>query len=235
METSDILICITNHNVNNNAILLKRNFTKYFKTIIIDSGSNETPEEFDILLNNVYYTGLFNESIKQTKLRKKKYLFFIASDVIINSEDYEKIYSTISDLNEDIWLWAPSSSGQSHTHCKNLSTNVLRDVPYLEGFCFLSKIDLFNFLYPVDLKLNKYGYGIDILLGYNCIRNKRKRCVVDDRIEIHHTPGTGYDMGQALMMMYRWMINYFGSEVAKYTKYYSTEPGSENLYKFLLL
>jgi hypothetical protein len=74
MNRDDILVCITNYNSNENAINLKNNFSKYFETIIIDSKSSKIEDEFDIKLENVYYTGLVNESINQCKLRNKKYL-----------------------------------------------------------------------------------------------------------------------------------------------------------------
>ncbi len=81
MNKNNILVCITNHNSNENAINLKNSFSEYFETIIIDSDSNIIEKDFDIKLENVYYTGLVNESVNQCKLRNKKYLFFIASDV----------------------------------------------------------------------------------------------------------------------------------------------------------
>jgi hypothetical protein len=219
MNKEDILVCITNHNSNDNAIELKVNFSKYFETIIIDSKSDFIMDEFDIKLDNVYYTGLVNESFNQCKIRNKKYLFFIASDVYYNN--YEEVSNVISSLNEDIHLWSPSSRGQSHYHCKNFKTDSIREVPYLEGFCFLSHIDCFNGLYPISMEKNLYGYGIDLLLGYNCIKNLKNKCVVDDRVEIYHKEGTGYSQSKALQDMYNWMMSDFDSGIREYTILYS--------------
>jgi hypothetical protein len=220
MKPEEILVCITNHNSNKNALFLKKEFSKYFETIIIDSGSNEILDEFDIKLGNVYYTGLLNESVKQCLDRNKKYLYFIASDVYY--KDFKEIYEIISSLEENIYLWAPSSRGQSHYHCKNLKNNIYRDVPYLEGFCFLANIDCFNGLYPVSMDKNLYGYGIDLILGYNCIKVLKKRCVVDDRVEIYHKEGTGYSQGKALRDMYIWMMTDFDEGIREYTNLYRT-------------
>ena len=77
----EILVTITNHNFNKNAIKHKSNFSKYFHCIIIDSGSQEQPDEFDIKMDNVFYTGLWNESVKQALKRKAKWLLFVASDI----------------------------------------------------------------------------------------------------------------------------------------------------------
>lgn len=227
MDINNILICITNHNYNENAIHLKNNFSKYIETIIIDSKSNDVLEDFDLKLDNVYYTGLFNESVNQTKLRNKDYLFFIASDVYVN--DFEKIIESIKSLDDDIYLWGPSSKGQSHLHCKNFKTDSIRECPYLEGFTFLTRIECCDLIYPIDNTINKYGYGIDLLLGFNCIKNLKKKCVVDDRVEVYHTEGTGYDQGKALNEMYNWMYYCFDNPVKDYTVFYSTSPGADKL------
>jgi hypothetical protein len=219
MNKNDILVCITNYNSNENAINLKNNFSKYFETIIIDSKSDKIEDEFDVKLENVFYTGLVNESINQCKLRNKKYLFFIASDVYY--EDYEKVSDLILNLDDDVYLWSPSSRGQSHYHCKNFGTDSYREVPYLEGFCFFSHIDCCNFIYPISTEKNKYGYGIDLLLGYYCIKILKKKCVIDDRVEIYHKEGTGYNQSKALQDMYEWMMSDFDEEIKKYTILYS--------------
>lgn len=219
MNKKDILVCITNHNSNENSLKLKKGFSEYFETIIIDSKSDEILDDFDVKLGNVYYTGLINESINQTKIKNKKYLYNIASDVFI--DDYEKISDIINELPEDIYLWSPSSKGQSHYHCKNFNSNKYREVPYLEGFTFLAHIDLFNNLYPISLEKNLYGYGIDLILGYNCIKTLRKKCVIDDRIEVYHKEGTGYNQNKALEDMYNWMSNNTDDGIKKYTILYS--------------
>lgn len=226
MNIDEILVCITNHNDNENALKLKKMFSKHFETIIIDSKSDEVLNEFDIKLENVYYTGLFNESVNQCKIRNKKYLYFIASDVSYDNVDFDKLINIISNLNEDIYLWNPSSEGQSHYHCKNFKTDGMRDVPYLEGFNFLVNMKCCDFVYPVNMTENKFGYGIDLLLGFNCIKNLKKKCIIDDRILVHHREGTGYDKTKALQDMYKWMMS-FDDEVKKYTILYNKSWLSE--------
>jgi hypothetical protein len=233
MNKDDILVCITNYNCKDNSLKLKEDFSKYFETIIIDSDSPDKSDEYDIIIKNEFYTGLFNESVKQTKNRGKKYLFFIASDVYYY--DVDKTVELIEGLSDDVYLWAPSSKGQSHQHCKNFGSGKLREVPYLEGFTFLTHIDCCDKLYPVSIDKNIYGYGIDLLLGYFCVKVLRKFCVVDDRIEVYHKEGTGYDGGKALRDMYNWMANYFGPGVLEYTKLYASVPGYLKLLEFLKL
>ena len=233
MNIDDILVCITNHNNNDNAIKLKKDFFNYFETIIIDSKSKIIMDDFDVKLDNVYYTGLLNQSFKETIERNKKKCFFIASDVYINN--ISDIVEYISLLEDDVYLWAPSSSGQSHIHCKNKNSGGVREVPYLEGFCFLSDIEVIKNLYPINTQKNKYGFGIDLLMGFNCIKLLKKKCVIDDRIEIYHREGTGYDQSKALYDMYNWMLNDFNNDVTEYTKLYSISPGDKKLLEYLKL
>jgi hypothetical protein len=230
MDLKKILVCITNYNDNDNALKLKSDFSKYIDTIIIDSGSKHQPDEFDIKLSNIFYTGLYNESINQCIIRNKEYLYFIASDVFI--DNVEKIVSIISELNEDIYLWAPSSKGQSHQHCKNKNTNAYRNVAYLEGFTFLVNINVCNEFYPIDRNKNFYGYGIDILLGFITINNFKKLCVVDDRVEVYHREGTGYNQNIALQEMYNW-FSQMNKDIYDYIVHYSKGSNSDELIKFI--
>ena len=203
MSPDDVLLCITNHNHNRNALFLKSGFSGCFETIIIDSGSRKAEPGFDVKLPNVYYSGLFNESVRQARQRGKRTLFFVAADVYLRC--FRKIHDLIAGLSEEVSIWAPSSRGQSLPHCKNKGCGRLRDVPFVEGFAFLVDVALCDIVYPVDREANRFGYGIDIMLGYNCIKTYRKRCVIDDRVEVHHKEGSGYCQDEALKMMYEWV------------------------------
>lgn len=204
MIIDDILICITNYNDNDNALKLKNDFIDNgFNVIIIDSGSNIQNEKFDIKLGNVYYNGLLNESIKNTISKNKKYMFFIASDVII--DNVESIKEILINLDDDIYLYSPSSNGQSHPWCKNRNTNYLRDVIFIEGFIFLANVELLKTIFPINLNINKFGYGVDILLGYRTFKQFKKRCVIDDRITVYHREGTGYNTHLATIEMNNWI------------------------------
>ena len=230
MNLNNILVCITNHNDNDNAISLKSFFSKHVETIIIDSKSDIVSTCFDVKLDNVYYTGLYNESVNQCLLRGKQYLYFIASDVFI--DENSNIFEVIESLDDNVNLWAPSSRGQSHTHCKNESSNGMREVPYLEGFTFLVKVDICK-QFNIDINHNKFGYGIDLLLGFYCFKLYGRGCYVDDRIEVYHREGTGYDQGVALGEMYKYLLNYSDLSVRDYIHYYSKSPGYLNLLNYL--
>jgi len=185
-------------------------------------------DDIDVRLENVYYPGLFNESVRQCKLNGKQYMYFIASDVYVSTPT--KMRDIACSLGEeDVAIWAPSTKGQAHGHCRNKRTGGMRDAPYAEGFVFLVDVELCDIVYPVDRKHNTLGYGIDLLLGFNCIKNRRKRCVIDDRVEVYHREGKRYDPDVALDEMYAWAVaERFGPAVEEYFSYYRQIAGDRN-------
>ena len=149
------------------------------------------------------YNGLLNESIKLTMVNNKKYMFFIASDVFI--DDYNALIEKILTLEDNIYLYSPSSKGRSHPWCKNKGSSNIRDVIFVEGFIFLIHIDLLKTIYPIDTSINKFGYGIDVLFGTNAYTLLKKRCVIDDRVEVFHNEKIGYSTGLAVQEMNNWI------------------------------
>lgn len=199
-----ILTTIVNHNYNAEAINLKCIASESFDTIIIDSGSQYPPEYFDIKLPNVGYSGLFNKAAEETIQKKYDWLLFICSDVVLKKSDFEKMKNYINDLPEDIGVYSPASSGQSHKHCKNLKTDGLRDVVFVEGFIFAVRKEILEKIYPVDLNINKLGHGLDAYKGFLCLKNNM-RCVIDDRLTVYHREGTGYNTNEASNQFLNWM------------------------------
>lgn len=202
--SNKILTCIVNHNVNSNAIILKTMFSNFLETIIIDSKSDSTEEEFDIKLENVGYSGLFNKAYEIALEKKMDGILFICSDVVVKKFQSKQIYEKIININpNEIGVYSPSSKGQSHAHCKKRE-NGLRDVVFVEGFMFFAFMDILKEIYPVNLKTNFWGYGIDAHKGLICIE-KKKRCVIDDDIEVYHKEGTGYDKNMASIQFIKYM------------------------------
>ncbi len=221
MKKEEIIVCVTNHNYNENSIKHKEEFLKIgIESYIIDSGSEDTLSEFDILLPNVYYNGLLNESIKLTINKNKKYMLFVAGDVFI--DNYIELIDNILVLEDDVYLYSPSSRGRSHPWCKkNILGNSIRDVIFVEGFMFLSHIDLINVIYPIDISINKYGYGVDVLLGYITYTQFKKRCVIDDRIEVYHTEKIGYTTALAVDEMNNWIDTLTNEQIQYLKRFFS--------------
>lgn len=198
------IVVIVNHNYNDNAIMLKMMFSKHIDTIIIDSGSDKVDDEFDIKLPNVGYSGLFNKAFEVAVEKKVDGLLFICSDVCIKKNQTKQIVEKINKLDlREIGVYSPSSRGQSHTHCKKKGDNI-RDVVFVEGFIFYASMDILKEVYPVDLEINKLGYGLDVHKGLICL-NKKKRCIIDDSIEIYHREGTDYNTNTASVQFINYM------------------------------
>jgi len=200
------LVCIINHNYNDNALLLKTMFSKYLETFIIDSKSDIIEDYFDFKLENVGYSGLFNKSVELCIEKNKDGLLLVCSDVFIKKNQFQKIVEKINIINQnEIGVYSPSSKGQSHAHCKKIKDG-FRDVVFVEGFVFYASIDILKEIYPVDLNINKFGYGLDAHKGVLCFK-KNKRCVIDDDIEVFHTEGTGYNTNEASAQFINYMNN----------------------------
>lgn len=199
-----VLVTIVNHNLNDEAINLKNLFSEQFDTVIIDSGSNVQPEEFDIKLPNVGYSGLFNAACETMLKGGYDWLLFICSDVVLKKSDVLKIKMAVETLPNDVGVYSPSSSGQSHKHCKNLKTNGLRDVVFVEGFMFAAAKKIIEQIYPVNVEVNKLGHGLDAYKGFLCLQNNL-RCVIDDTINVYHREGTGYNTTIASHQFLAWM------------------------------
>jgi hypothetical protein len=199
-----VLVTIVNHNLNDEAINLKNIFSEQFDTIIIDSGSNTQPDEFDIKLPNVGYSGLFNSAAESMLNNEYDWLLFICSDVVLKKSDVEKIKIAVETLPPDIGVYSPASTGQSHKHCKNHKTNTMRDVVFVEGFMFAASKKIIQQIYPVNTEINKLGHGLDAYKGFLCIQNNL-RCVIDDTITVYHKEGTGYNTTIASQQFLKWM------------------------------
>jgi hypothetical protein len=198
------LAVVVNHNFNDAAINLKTILSSKFDTVIIDSGSDVQPDEFDIKLANVGYSGLFNRAVQEVIEKEYDWIFFVCSDVVMKKSDVDKLKIHIDELPDDVGVYSPASTGQSHKHCKNHSSGNLRDVVFVEGFIFAANRAILEKIYPVYETINNLGHGLDAYKGYLCLKNNM-RCVVDDRIIVFHREGTGYNSGEASKQFVNWM------------------------------
>lgn len=64
-------------------------------------------------------------------------------------------------------------------------SNLIRDINFVEGFLFLARTKILKCMYPIDYKINKYGWSLDIIMC-DIARKMKYRVVTDDRICIYH-------------------------------------------------
>jgi hypothetical protein len=79
----------------------------------------------------------------------------------------------------------------------------MRCTNFQEGWFHLVRMDLLEQVCPVDVSLNRLGWGIDLALSHYA-RISKLLVLVDDRIRVVHPGGSGYNKEQALLQMRAW-------------------------------
>jgi len=195
-----VLVVVVNYDKNKHAIKLKQGFEPYVPVCLIDSGSKIAPEDeeyFDDRLPNVFYNGLVNQAFKRAVFfTDEEPIVFICSDVIVSdfSRFVERVDIAFS--NNKVQVYAPSSKGSGHPQMWPQKTSDLRRVNFVEGFCFAARKKIFAKICPIDLSVNRLGWGVDIYFSYQAICSGGFS-VVDDCVTVFHPQSTGYNTSQA--------------------------------------
>jgi len=187
MLSNEILVVIGNYEFSKNADQLKNEFKQYFYTLLIDSNSPHKPEAVDVVIPNTYYPGLWNAAVEIAIEYKFKWLMFIASDVEISSVRLlcERANEAIG--IEEIGSYSPSLTAGSRTSfpdCINMPLAAIREVRIIEGFFFMTRVEILRQLYPLPPE-NIFGWGVDIATCYRTYQHNQY-VVIDDRVEIFH-------------------------------------------------
>jgi SAM-dependent methyltransferase len=212
----EVCVTITNYDFSQNASLLKKQFSNFFHTVLIDASSPLPPTDTDISIPNSYYPGLWNRAFEYSKEKGFKWLLFIASDVEIT--DAQKLALCIQQVinREDVGAYSPSlrpGSRTSFANSINKNTTELREVGIIEGFFFLAPLEVLATLYPID-QLNKFGWGIDVKTCKNSY-DLNKIVILDDRIEIFH-PCSKVEHRINVADATKEALNYMGVETYKW-------------------
>ncbi|MDX1638566.1 MAG: hypothetical protein R3281_11390 [Balneolaceae bacterium] len=200
-------VIIYNHELSREAIRLKQRFTGKVDTYLFDSGSDLTRDEsphFDKRYPNIYYNGLLNETNRFLNGQRYDNGFIITSDVKIN--DIDELLEKYNDVFADsrVGVYAPSAEYSYHPQMIHKPGAGLREVTFIEGFCFAVRTHILDQLCPVDVSLNKYGYGTDSMLGYHAL-NQGYVNIIDHRITVDHPYGSGYDKHKAVEAKHNWI------------------------------
>lgn len=205
-----ILCCILNHNDNDNAIRWWEDLSPHFDTVILDSGS--TPpcvHPGAMLLDNVYYSGLMNQAYALLKERGYRWLMIVTSDIEIDERNVGRLIERMQRLSssKNVGLYQPSCAlslrGRALYQSLCHYTGRLRHVNFQEGWFHLVCRELLDEVLPVDLELNRLGWGIDLALCHFA-RLHRMLVLVDDKVRVVHPRGRGYSKTEAREQMIRW-------------------------------
>ena len=212
---SNILCCIYTYSHGENSELwLKKLRKEGFNVCILDNGDNKFSDEKHVKhYDNIYYGGLFNESIKLLKKENgPEWLLVICDDIVIDDENFTKLVNMLNHvedgtISDNIGLYQPSTTVESHNIWRNninKGTNGLRDTGNIEGWMFLVKKDVIEDMCKLNIDFStemQKGWGIDILMSYTSLR-LGYRNIVDDSIIVLHPEGKpGYNTDEAKMEM----------------------------------
>lgn len=204
----DIQVFIFNYNHFNQAINLFNRFTEYADTYIINCHSNSDPS-FEstakiLKFDNIYYSGQWNEMLK---LLTADISLIINSDVgvynvkkLINRMKY--CYSKYK-----IGLYAPNHYWTPWTYDIDLLKNVeygLKQVPATDSTIWSLKADIAHKVGPLDLTINKLGWGIEILAAYYC-KLQDLLVVRDYCVKCSHPQSTAYNRDDAKKEFIKWI------------------------------
>lgn len=75
--------------------------------------------------------------------------------------------------------------------------DMLYVVPFTDCTCWFVRRDVLQAVPPVDISINRYGWGISVAIAAAC-RINNKLCIRDYGIRVHHPRGRGYPAAAAL-------------------------------------
>ncbi len=147
-----------------------------------------------ISLPNVYYSGQWNEALK---LFTGDVAFILNSDVKI--KDYKKVMNRLVDFydkfGERAGLYSPNHYWTPWTYDPELLSDLgdgLKCVPATDSTLWSVCREIALKVGPMDLNVNKLGWGIEILAAWYCSMVD-KLVVRDYGIKCQHPQNTSYD------------------------------------------
>lgn len=203
-----ILCCIFDYCEHAGAIAWADRLSPHFDTVILDSGSvPPCPHPLAVHLDNIYYSGLMNEAFRRGKEGGYGWVMVVTSDLQISEKNAALLVEAMKQISRstNVGLYQPSTAwkGRSLPQSRCHWTGRMRCTNFQEGWFHLVRMDLLEQVCPVDVSLNRLGWGIDLALSHYA-RINRLLVLVDDRIRVVHPGGSGYNKEQALLQMRAW-------------------------------
>ncbi len=127
-------------------------------------------------------------------------IFVICSDISfchnkdMNKTITDKILELASDINVGSFGFPVDKKSPRHSYewMEDESNTELKDIPFVEGFCFGVKTSIVK-----DIPyISKYGYAIDVWIGFNSLK-QGYRNVLDESITLLHDSGISYNQAIA--------------------------------------
>ena len=203
-----ILCCILNYCEHAGAMAWADRLSPHFDTLILDSGSQPPcPHPLAVHLDNIYYAGLMNEACRRGQEGGYGWVMIVTSDLQISEKHAARLVEAMKQISRstNVGLYQPSTAwkGRSLPQSRCHWTGRMRCTNFQEGWFHLIRLDLMEKVCPIDVSLNRLGWGIDLALSHFA-RINRLLVLVDDRIRVVHPGGSGYNKEEALRQMRAW-------------------------------
>ena len=208
-ERFDLEVCIFNYGHIDNAIKLYKQFDACgIKARILDSFKESVDklpkvsyiEKYD----NIFYSGLWNKAVDKFK---GTHLMVITSDVTIDNVNHIIKNAKSFFKKEDNWIYAPNVEYTFWKYDQELLQtykNGLKIVPNTDGMCWILNKESVDFIGDIDLKINKIGFGVDLLACMNATK-LGKNVVRDYSITVKHPQSRSYNSQEAEKQEFEWI------------------------------
>ena len=215
-KSSRILCCIFNYNENPKAEGWANRLSPYFHTVILDSGSNPPCKHpLAVNLDNIYYSGLMNEAYSRAVQGGYPWVVVLTSDLGISERAARALCHRMDKLSysTNVGLYQPANGIFSKSHSKSKASlfGGIRKTNFQEGWFHMARTDLLGRICPVDLSVNRLGWGLDMGLSYFA-NHEGRLILVDSDITVSHPSGTGYNRKEANRQMNEWFQTIPGFE-----------------------
>lgn len=209
------------------AMSLYRGFTKVgCPTFLLNCQHVDDPpfQETETIrkFGNIYYSGQWNEALK---LATADVLLIINSDVEVPSPRklVAKCRRFYEEYGERAAIYAPNHYWTPWTykvHLLNDLGNGLRECPATDSTIWAVSRDLAHKVGPMDLAVNKLGWGIEVVAAY--LGSKEGRLTVRDySFKLKHPEGSAYDRIKADLEQ-REMYRRMGLDTPEFWEYYNS-------------
>lgn len=144
---------------------------------------------FDIYVPTIDYFGnKWNDAKKYFSENGYDSLFVICSDVSIVCGNISDVLKTFC-IDKGVGMYGFGTiNNYTFNWLRYDNINLLKDVPFIEGYCF----GINKALLPHLQLTNTFGYGLDVEMGYQSHANGLK-VVLSSEVCISHEFGKSYD------------------------------------------
>ena len=189
-----------------NALCLEKQIGGLVRTSVVNSESGPalTQTGWHHVGEEAYFAAQWNKALE---LFKGNILFHVQADATI--QNVERIIERAAILIErhNLGVYEPHIDYTDREYDRTRLQAIERDlflVPMTDCTCWFIHGDIVRAFRPMDLALNKYGWGVDLAAAAFSHANE-KRCARDYSVHVSHPRRRGYSTAEAVAGMQRYI------------------------------